>query len=73
MAIPNFSLAALTRARMTPSSADVPDDRLNLVRRPWSSTSIQLRRLISRTPETAAAMITASIDLRPFASPNRRP
>ena len=64
IAIPNFSFAALTRARITPSRPIAPTTA-------WISsatfvvTSIQPRRLTSSRPETAAAMITASIDLRP--------
>ena len=63
-AIPNFSFAALMSARMTPSSPTAPTTA-------WISsatfvvTSIQLRRLISSRPDTAAAITTASIEARP--------
>ena len=53
-----------TRARMTPRGRSLrrrPGSRP----RPWSSRRSSERRLISSTPETAEAMITASTDFRP--------
>jgi hypothetical protein len=64
IAIPNFSLAALTSARITPSRPIDPTTA-------WVASatsvvaSIQPRRPTRAMPETAAAMITASIERRP--------
>ena len=61
IAMPNFSFAALIRARMTPIRPIVPTIAW-ITSATFVVASIQLRRLISSTPESAAAMITASID-----------